>query len=162
MERKTIETVENTLREEGIVIYKENDGGSLLFLIGARNGRFVCDVTVTEGPDDKFGDIINFMCHYPEPTLEEKRVDVLETINRLNSNLTVGSLHVDLDGSICCRTSVHIPRDQVTTEIIRNLLAGSMVVLDNSLPTVRDVIQGNALDDEEDFFAGLKGEMHVL
>ncbi|MGB6300849.1 MAG: YbjN domain-containing protein [Rivularia sp. (in: cyanobacteria)] len=74
---------------------------------------------------------------------ENKLADVAEFISRANYGMAVGNFELDFtDGEIRYKTSIDVDRNQLNFDFIRSLVYTNVMMMDEYLPGIMSVIQG--------------------
>lgn len=131
MATKTPEFVKETVREKGICALEDKESGSLLFGLSGRNSRYMCSAVVQPDSEEKFGDIIAVVSHGADLVPKSKRSEVLKLMNRANNDVVLGNFQMDSDGTVCFRTSIQVPADELTQTMVMNLIVCNLVVMDH-------------------------------
>jgi hypothetical protein len=161
--KNSFEAVKNTLNEMGIDFF-EKEEKSILFSTSGDNARYVCIVSVNSNISEDFGDIITMSSSCSEIVPDEKRAMILESLNILNFNLLVGSFFLDHGSVVSFRTGIQLPGNQLTQEIVKNLMLSNIVIMDGSYPKISQVINQDADSskiDDMDIFRSQKSDVTI-
>jgi hypothetical protein len=85
-----------------------------------------------------------FYSLYAVKAREEKRMAAMEYITRANYGLVVGNFEMDLsDGEVRYKTSLDVEGEELTSGLIRLLVASNLATSDHYLPGYMLVLYGN-------------------
>jgi hypothetical protein len=86
-----------------------------------------------------------FYSIYPDLIPKERRIAVTELLTRANFGMVIGNFEIDLDsGEVRLKTSIDVEGDRLTVELFRQLVAANVNVMDRYLPSIRQVVEGQA------------------
>lgn len=87
--------------------------------------------------------------HYPNSVPENKKVDVAESMIRINSSIWFGSFEMDfLSGAICVRTNIPLIDGSPSTSLVKTILYKNLHLANDFYPILMKVIYGNTTPEE--------------
>ena len=120
------------------------DGNTLQMSYQGDNGRWTCYAS----PAD---DSQRFMFYSVAP-LEapaNKIVTMAEFLTKANYGLMIGNFELDYnDGEIRYKTSIDVENEQLTTNLVRNLIYVNLETMDNYLPGIVGILNNQLSPDE--------------
>ncbi|MFN6464898.1 MAG: YbjN domain-containing protein [Nostoc sp. DedVER02] len=144
--------IDRTILEEMLKFFTEDDwnftklqGESVLQLpFQGKNGRWNCYAKARE-ENKQF--VFYSLCPITVP--ESKRQAVAEFLTRANYGLMIGNFELDFsDGEIRYKTSIDIVGDRLTFTLIKNLVYANVTMMDEYLPGIIFVINGDVSPEE--------------
>jgi hypothetical protein len=104
-----------------------------------KNGQLNCYAKAREA-QQQF--VFYSICPIKAP--EDKRLQIAEFLTRANSGMLVGNFELDFaNGEIRYRTSAEVEDDNLSSALIRRLVYANMMMMDEYLPGIMSVINGN-------------------
>lgn len=80
----------------------------------------------------------------PINTPESKRLAIAEFITRANYGMMIGNFELDFsDGEIRYKTGIDVEGDRLTSALIKQLVYANLTMMDEYLPGIRVVIEGD-------------------
>jgi hypothetical protein len=138
------QTIINFFNREYWQFEESSDEPSLLLAFRGENGEWNCYARLIE--EDK-----QFLFHsiLPIQVPENKRTDVAEFIARANFGMAIGNFELDFsDGEINYKTSIDFEGSQLNFDLIRSLVYTNVMMMDEYLPGIMWVIQGEMEAEE--------------
>ena len=104
-----------------------------------KNGSWNCFAQVRE-LDDQF--VFYSICPLTVP--ERKRLAIAELLTRANYGLIIGNFEMDLeDGEVRYKSSVDAESGELTSDMIKNAVYASVLMMDKYLPGILAVLGGS-------------------
>ena len=133
------QTIINFFNQENWQFQESSDKQGLLLGFQGKNGEWTCYARVRE-QQRQF--LFYSVCSVNAP--ENKRATVAEFITRANFGMAIGNFELDLtDGEIRYKTSIDVDGDRLNFDLIRNLVYTNVMMMDEYLPGIMAVIEGN-------------------
>ncbi|MEO5899558.1 MAG: YbjN domain-containing protein [Ilumatobacteraceae bacterium] len=131
--------VADVLVADGRPFQVQSDGQTLQFEFAAADVTWRCFVRVL---DER---IVLVYSQLPQRVLRVRRAAVIELITRLNYELPLGNLEMDLaDGEVRFRTSIDIVAIALDQDGVRQLLHTNVTETGRLLPAIEAVADGRA------------------
>jgi hypothetical protein len=107
--------------------------------VSGKNGKWRCYAKARE-EQSQF--LFYSVCDTNVP--EHKRPDIAEFLTRANYGLLIGNFEMDYnDGEVRYKTSIDVEDDDLSMELIRNMVYANVTMMDRYLPGMMAVIWGN-------------------
>jgi hypothetical protein len=141
-----VDAVGNTILSHLLNFFTEDDwsftklqGEPVLRLaFQGENGKWSCYAKARE-EQQQF--VFYSICPIVAP--EEKRSVIAEFITRANYGMTIGNFELDFeDGEIRYKASIDVEGDRLTPALIKNLVYTNVMMMDEYLPGIKAVIDG--------------------
>ena len=103
-----------------------------------KNSRWLCVAIVKELQEQFI-----FYSVVPAEVPQKKQLAILKLLTKINYELAVGNFEMDFtDNSICCKTSIDVEGDRITTALIRQVVNPNLEIMDIYLPEIMATIRG--------------------
>jgi hypothetical protein len=149
-----LQRVKQGLEEMDQSFAEESDSPCLRMMLNDSNGFFPCMLLVW--PDYPIiGVYTQLQCRVPE----EKRLEMADFLNRVNSNGWHGNFEMDAEsGNLRYRTSLNLADGVLTTHMLAALLYGNASAMNRFLPGIMSLIWNDvAAEDAIGFCEDLDG-----
>ena len=121
-----------------------NDGRTLQVNCQGKNGQINCYARSY----DEQSQLI-FYSLYPMPIPEDKRAIVAELITKINYGMIIGNLEMDFaDGELRYKTSIDVDGDRLSTALVKRLVYGNVLTMDEYLPAITAIVNEESTIDE--------------
>lgn len=139
-----LETVIDFFTEDDWTFTKLQGQSTLQVTCQGKNGRWNCYALAREDQEQ-----FVFYSIYPNAAPEDKRLVMAEFLTRANYGLIIGNFEMDFnDGEIRYKTSIVVEGDLLTTDLIKQLVYGNVMMMDHYFPGIQAVINGSKLPME--------------
>lgn len=120
------------------------DGNTLQMSYQGDNGRWTCYAS----PADESQRFM-FYSVAPLDTPSNKISTMVEFLTKANYGLMIGNFEIDFnDGEIRYKTSIDVENDQLTTNLVKNLVYVNVETMDNYLPGIVGILNNQLSPDE--------------
>lgn len=108
------------------------------------NGRLICFAQARQEEQQ-----LIFYSYCPENVPEDRRLAMAEFIARANYGMVLGNFELDFaDGELRFKTSIDVEDTELTPELIKPVIYANVLTMDEYLPGLLDVLQGNATPED--------------
>ncbi|OKH39806.1 hypothetical protein NIES2119_05675 [[Phormidium ambiguum] IAM M-71] len=120
------------------------DGNTLQMSYQGDNGRWTCYAS----PADESQRFM-FYSVAPLDTPPNKISTMVEFLTKANYGLMIGNFEIDFnDGEIRYKTSIDVENNQLTTNLVKNLVYVNVETMDNYLPGIVGILNNQLSPDE--------------
>ena len=131
---------EGFLQEQGWAYESMEDHDALRFGLSTENTSFQCYVQI----DEQREQTVVYAC-MPNHAEDGKREAAAEFVARANYGMRIGNFELDLeDGEVRFKVSVDVEGSELSSVMVRNMIACAITCADRYYPGLMQVLYGNA------------------
>ena len=143
-EENIYQTIINFFNQEDWEFQESSDKQALTLGFQGKNGKWNCFAKVREQQRQFL-----FYSVLPIQAEENKLANIAEFITRANYGMAIGNFELDFtDGEIRYKTSIDVDGDRLNFDLFRNLVYTNVMMMDEYLPGIMSVIQGEMEAEE--------------
>jgi len=143
-EESIYQTIIKFFNREDWEFKESSDKQGLLLGFKGKNSEWTCYARVREQQRQFL-----FYSVVPIQAPENKLANITEFITRANYGMAIGNFELDFtDGEIRYKTSIDVDGDRLNFDLFRNLVYTNVMMMDEYLPGIMSVIQGEMEAEE--------------